>query len=345
MLSFTIFAGLSFFWAISFANAAYRYQTLVLNFICIYCLLVYLKSCPARINMILKTLCFAPLILETRVIVSYGLLAFAKVRSIDGIMSPNSIGMRAAIAVVLGTFFLVTQGKHKILYLLSIVLNVAIVILSASRKAIFFMIIPLLLRYVFWQNNILKFLRNFVIVLLLIGLTYYGIMTIPFVYELVGYRIETMINGILGLGQTDGSTSLRLKMIEWGFQWFIRKPWIGYGINNFKSLLGRMNTSYGREGVYAHNNYIEMLVNLGIIGTAIYYFIYLKLFMKAVKARKRLNRLQQTLVCIFGAIVIGEIGMVTYIELYVQIIMALTWTVLFLLAEKEGEGDGSCGVG
>lgn len=345
MLSFTIFAGLSFFWAISLANAAYRYQTLVLNFICIYCLLVYLKSCPTRINIILKTLCFAPLILETRVIVSYGLLAFANTRSLDGIMSPNSIGMRAAIAVVLGTFFLVKQGKHKALYLPSIFLNLAIVILSASRKAIFFMIVPLLLHYVLCQNNSLKFWRNFTIVLLLIGLTYYGIMNIPFVYDLVGYRIETMINGILGLGKTDGSTSLRLKMIKWGFKWFKRKPWFGYGLNNYKSLLGRMNTSYGREGVYAHNNYVEMLVNLGITGTAIYYFIYLKLFMKAVRARKRLNGLQQILVCIFGAIVLGEIGMVTYIELYVQIIIALTWAVLYLLAEKEVEGDGSYAVG
>ena len=88
-----------------------------------------------------------------------------------------------------------------------------------------------------------------------------------------------------------------------------------------------------------------MLVNLGITGTAIYYFIYLKLFMKAARARKRLNGLQQILVCIFGAIVLGEIGMVTYIELYVQIIIALTWAVLYLLAEKEVEGDGSYAVG
>ena len=37
--------------------------------------------------------------------------------------------------------------------------------------------------------------------------------------------------------------------------------------------------------------------------------------------------------------------MVTYIELYVQIIIALTWAVLYLLAEKEVEGDGSYAVG
>jgi hypothetical protein len=36
MLGFAVFAGLSFFWAISISNAAYRYQTLVINVLCIY---------------------------------------------------------------------------------------------------------------------------------------------------------------------------------------------------------------------------------------------------------------------------------------------------------------------
>lgn len=335
MLSFAAFAGLSFFWAHSISNAAYRYQTLVLNLICIYCLLVYMKNRPLRINLILKTLFFAPIILEIRVVASYGLLVFADARSVDGIMSPNSIGMYAAIAVVLGSFFLVTEKKHRIIYALCIALNGVIVILSASRKAILFMLIPLLLYYVFSQKNSLKLLRNAMIAVLLAGITYYGIMNIPFVYDMVGYRIETMIYGLTGSGQTDGSTSLRLAMIEWGLEWFKSKPWIGYGINNYMNLLGMMNTSYGTTGVYAHNNYIELLVDLGSIGASIYYFIYIKILVKALSMKKNIKPLQLIMSCILVSIIVGEYGMVTYIEIYVQILLALTWMLLFPLEEKE----------
>lgn len=339
MLSFAAFAGLSLFWALSISNATYRYQTLVLNFICIYCLLVYLNNRPLRMNLILKTLFFAPIILEIRVVASHGLLVFAEARSVEGIMSPNSIGMYAAIAVVLGTFFLVTEKKYRIVYALCIALNGAIVILSASRKAIFFMLIPLLLYYVFSQKKSLNLLRNAMMAALLACITYYGIMNIPFVYDMVGYRIETMIYGLMGSGQTDGSTSLRLAMIQWGFEWFKSKPWIGYGINNYMNLLGTMNTSYGTTGVYAHNNYIELLVDLGSIGASIYYFIYIKILVKALSMKKNIKPLQLIMSCILVSIMVGEYGMVTYIEIYVQILLALTWILLFPLAEKENRKE------
>lgn len=340
MLCFVLFAGLSFFWALSIANAAYRYQTLIINLICIYCLLVYIKNRADRIHLILNTLTFAPIILEIRVALSHGLLAFQNTRNLDGIMSSNAIGMRAGIAVVVGTYFLLHEKKHRIIYLLSMALNTAIVVLSGSRKAILFMLIPLLLYYIFTQRNAMKLLRNILLAVLLAGVTYYAIMNIPFVYNMVGYRMETMIYGITGTGETDGSTSLRLKMIGWGLEWFMLKPWIGYGINNYMTLLGTMHTYAGTAGVYAHNNYIELLVDLGLIGTAIYYYIYIKMLGKTVRNRRRFAPLQLIMACIFVSIIINEYGMVSYIDIYTQIMLVLTWVLITALEKKEyGKAD------
>jgi len=340
MLVFAAFSGLSFFWALSISNAAYRYQTLVLNFICIYCLLVYIKNRTDSITLILNTMIFAPIVLEMRVAMAHGLLAFQDTRNLDDIMSSNLIGMRAGIAVVLGAYFFLTTKKHRIIYLVSIALNIAIVILSGSRKAILFILIPLLLYYIFKQRNILKRLRNALFAIVLVGVAYYGIMHIPFVYDMVGYRIETLIYGILGTGKTDGSTSLRFKMIEWGLEWFWIRPWFGYGINNYMNLLGTMNTYAGTTGVYAHNNYIELLVDLGLIGTTMYYFIYLKILEKAVRLRKQLAPLQLIMISIFISVMVNEFGMVSYIDIYTQIIILLTWILLFRLEEKVKEkGD------
>ncbi|RJE48976.1 MULTISPECIES: O-antigen ligase [unclassified Dehalobacter] len=341
MLAFSIFAGLSFSWALSIDNAAYRYQTLVLNFIGIYCLLVYIKNQTDRITLILNTMVFAPMILEMRVVMSFGLLAFQDTRNLDSIMSSNLIGMRAGIAVVLGAYLFLTGKKYRIIYLFSMALNTGIVILSGSRKAILFMLIPLLLYYIFSQSNILKRLRNALLAIGLVCVAFYAIMNIPFVYDMVGSRFETLIYGFIGTGKTDGSTSMRLKMIEWGLEWFKMKPWIGYGINNYMSLLGTMKTYAGTTGVYAHNNYIELLVDLGMIGTAIYYFIYFKMLEKAVRLKKRLAPLQLIMVTILVSIIVNEYGMVSYIDIYTQIILALTWTLLFRQEEKvNGKGGG-----
>lgn len=340
MLCFAVFAGLSFIWAISITNAVYRYQTIILNLICIFCLMVYIKNRTDRIELILKTLLWAPIILEIRVALSYGLLVFADKRGVEGVVSPNAIGMYAGIAVVLGAFFFMRENKYKNIYFLSMTVNTLIVILSASRKAILFILIPLLLFYILRQKNSLKILGSVMVSIGLIAVTYYAIMNISFVYDMVGYRIETMISGLMGTGKTDGSTSLRLKMIKWGLEWFEARPLTGYGINNYMNLLGTMNTSYGTAGVYAHNNYVELLVDLGLIGTMIYYFIYLKMLLKAVRIRNVLTPIQTLLVSILVSIIICEYGMVTYFQIYVQIILALTWLLLF--PEKEMAKGAAC---
>lgn len=329
MFCFAAFAGFSFTWAISVSSAAYRYQTLLLNMICIYCLLVYINNRADRIKLILNALTFAPVLLGMRVIISYGWLAFAATREIAGMMSPNAIGMRAGIAVVLGAYLLFTEQKHHMIYLLSIVLNTSIVVMTGSRKAIFFILIPLLLYYIGSQKNSLKFIKSFALSGILVGAVCYAMLHVPYIYDMVGSRMEMMLKGIMHAGQTDGSTSLRLAMINWGIEWFKLKPWFGYGINNYMNLLGTMDTSFGTSGVYAHNNYIEMLVNLGLIGTIIYYFIYLKILVRTVLIRNRLNPLQLMMSSILAAIMVCEYGMVTYCELYAQIILVLVWIVLF----------------
>lgn len=339
MAAFAAFAGLSFFWALSIPNAAYRYQTLVLNFICIYCLLVYIRNRDDRINLILNTMIFAPIILEMRVIMSFGLLAFLNTRNYDSIMSSNLIGMRAGIAAVLGTYFFLTAKKYKFIYLLSVPMNTGIAILTGSRKALLFILIPMLFYYIFNQKGILKRLGNALLAMVLAGASCYGIMNIPFLYDMVGYRFETLIYGMLGYGPTDGSTSLRLKMIAWGLEWFKLNPWIGYGINNYMTLLGTMNTYAGAKGVYAHNNYIELLVDVGLIGTSIYYYIYLKMFEKVVRIRKMLIPLQLIFVSIFITIIINEYGMVSYIDIYTQIILVLTWILLFKFNKENEKGN------
>jgi O-antigen ligase len=59
-----------------------------------------------------------------------------------------------------------------------------------------------------------------------------------------------------------GSDQVRLDMIEKGIGLFMDKPLVGHGFDSYRFLAG--------YGTYSHNDWVEMLVGVGVIGTAFY---------------------------------------------------------------------------
>ena len=92
------------------------------------------------------------------------------------------------------------------------------------------------------------------------------------------YRFQGIIDFLNG-GEGDSSTKWRNIFIQEGILIFNINPIKGIGIHNFQTLF--------REGLYAHNNYVELLVDVGIIGFSIFYSIYLGIliFLKRNKAK------------------------------------------------------------
>lgn len=67
----------------------------------------------------------------------------------------------------------------------------------------------------------------------------------------------------------------RILLILEGLRLFVERPLFGYGYNGFI-----LNTDFGASNLYSHNDYIECLVEIGIIGFICYYSIYLFFVMK-----------------------------------------------------------------
>ena len=159
-------------------------------------------------------------------------------------------------------------------------------------------------------------------------------MNVPLLYDLGGNRIESFLNSLNG-GETDGSTSFRIHMIEWGIEWFHNRPYFGHGLMNYKALLGTMGTWAGTEGTYAHNNYIELLVDVGIVGTVIYYSLYASLLFKGIRKIKERNLTRLILLGLLVAILISEYGLVTYYDKSIQAVLVLIWFAInYNLPEK-----------
>lgn len=331
MLVFWTFCTISLTWTIGINNTKNMIMTLLYNLVCNFLIINLLYEDQNRIQIIFKTIIFSSIILFINVAAKYGMFFYANGArgGREGIESANLIGMIAAISAVLSIYFFKEKGtRYKIIYVITTILNCGILILSASRKAILFLLIPLMIYYIMNSKNVLKMLKNIVIALVIFVIAYLLIMNTPVLYNIIGNRIEGMINGFIDSDEADASTGLRLKMIEWGLEWFEDKPWFGHGLDTYRNLLGRKGTTFGAEGVYAHNNYIELLVDVGIVGTAIYYLIYIVILKKSIKTIKERNTLGMFMIGILIAFLINDYGMVSYYSKIHQTVLPVIYIII-----------------
>ncbi len=249
-------------------------------------------------------------------------------------LNPNTIGMIFTLCVLV-SFYLAFYCKKKYCYVLTF-FQLFAVILTSSRKSLIASIIGLMMliimrsrrRTLIWR--ILAALGLFVIV-------YFIIMTVPELYSAVGIRIESMLNHLSNDGG-DYSMSLRQTFIDNARDMFFEKPLLGYGINNF---IVQMSL---RNGVanYAHNNYYEMLADLGIVGFSLFYSYYFYMLNELLKIwRKSNGSLVKLMIAWIVVIMICEYGLVTYYALYIHV--TLCYAFLFICAYGQ-EDDMSSGV-
>jgi O-antigen ligase len=134
------------------------------------------------------------------------------------------------------------------------------------------------------SKNPLKLIRNICIPTLLVACLCIAFLKVDFLNQLFGINFTSMINGLFKTGgSVDSSTFARLNRISRGIDWFSGKPVLGYGVENYSVLSGIYKEGF--DGI-ADNNYIEILVDLGIIGFIVYYSFLIGLFIKGIRKSK-----------------------------------------------------------
>lgn len=218
----------------------------------------------------------------------------------------NTIGGAGAF-VFLATIYLGYQ-KCKIWYLISIIPGI-IILGAGSRTAIFVSIagiVVILLNYLYRVKNTNVIKRTLILILILICIKYLiiHISEISFLnstYE----HFKQMFDTLSGKSNLVGSTTYRLGMIKVGWQLFFRNPLIGNGINGTKVALNSSGIPY----TVLHNNYIEILADVGLIGFLSYYGVY---FLSLKPAIKQISRKHFFPLIMLIMMLIVDIGGVTY---------------------------------
>ncbi len=96
--------------------------------------------------------------------------------------------------------------------------------------------------------------------------------------------------------------------------------WFGYGIDNYRFVLYSYHSNWSLA-YYAHNNYVELLVDVGLIGTIVYYFNYVCMLVSSAENVRKITKQELLFIGILVAIMISEYGLVTYYDKYIQVIL------------------------
>ncbi len=328
---FLVYGWCSYVWAMNQHNTFENALTITYIFIIDNVIIAFLLKNKEDFISFSKVMFWAAILKALSVFAKNGFLAYVSARQGEGLVNANSVGLASATAFCFGLIILESLGRSnkKTLYKIGMLIHVLIIVLTASRKAILVLSIPIIIYLVLKEKNPLKTIRNIMVVMAIGIFGLYLMLHVEFLYNLGGNRIESLINYMFFNGATDGSTSFRMHLIEWGIGWFKQRPVFGYGLMNYKALLGTMGTWAGVEGTYAHNNYVELLVDVGLVGTLIYYFPYLSIIKKGIQTARERNFTRLIMLGLLVSILISEYGLVTYYDKYTQVTIVLIWYAIF----------------
>lgn len=188
----------------------------------------------------------------------------------------NSIAVDLIFGLFSGFIYNKKYGNSKgwLVLALATALGFYVLMMSGSRRALLMFGTVALLS--FWFLFKMKLIYRIAIIICVFFISVTIIFSDTF-YASMGARVEEM-NNILQ-GNMGGDTS-RLFLLFYGIEWFVDKPCLGYGINCFR-VLSNQTDMFAGKNFYAHNNYIELLVDVGLVGLIIYYYPLIRIFIHA----------------------------------------------------------------
>lgn len=315
---FVVTSAFSLFWAINF-DFAFTYVSrlviVLINLIIVYTLFKEFKIQNAILFGILLGSFFNYMIAFDVIHVSYEIHEVTG-RFTGSVMNSNKLG-KVMLLSIFSSLLLNLFYQNKLLYYynyLNILLASYVIFLTVSKKNI--LLLALLLFFAIpWKNfDINKILRVTIVFLILILLIYSNyslfidIDNINNIFELLQKRmmgLQAMLEGSEG----DNSSEERLFFIKEGLLVFTDNPIFGIGINNFRELFGK----------YAHNNYIELLVDVGIVGFVFFYSTYVLILTKIKKMEK--IEAKKFLFLIVFSLLLMEMATVSYFNKLILIFL------------------------
>ncbi|WP_225442842.1 O-antigen ligase family protein [Paenibacillus lycopersici] len=209
---------------------------------------------------------------------------------------------------------------RKYIYYAACIFLILLSAFTASRKALVVLLLGLLY-LLFMKNKSKKIIRTFLLIVT-VGTVVYFILQLP-MFDTLMLRMTEFFDFFSNDGGADNSTIERSNMISLGWDLFMKRPLTGYGYDSFRYFLAKDTGRY----TYSHNNFIEMLVNGGIIAFLSYYGMYVYCFIKLFRISDTTSILLVTLLL---AQLIGDFAVVSYYSKITYVFFAICFAYIRL---------------
>lgn len=281
---FTLFAFFSTFWSPTREYSMLAVRSISRILVLSVLLFNYLDT-QRKKDLILSAFVVAGLAVSFYTILYYGIETFIgamrnSARMGSDLYAINYVAVMLMVASVISLWFVFYRKKWWDIVPAFICCFVALG--TGSRAAVICLIAGVMALVFLSCKGKWKLITPLLLVLLML-VSFYVIKLPPF--KSVYSRMSTFLAVFTGEGEVDGSSSIRIKMIGWGFKQFLKNPLFGLGVSSGSVVMAE----YGSDIPLYHNTYIEVLSGLGIIGFCLYFFMLFyplaKLFKPAMQRK------------------------------------------------------------
>lgn len=324
---FVIFAFATSFWGLGFTDALLRSAQLFLiliNLFLFYNIIKKYNLFNTFLNAILLG-AFVNFLLVAGIVPAPFPIDINGVRYFGTLGNPNTLSLLMVTSMLSSIIYLrKAQEINKIFYYyqyFNILISVYVIFLTVSKKGIFAGLLLLSIFILLTMKNPKNFLKLtfFIGIGVAILLNFVNMDDFFTFYDRIIRRFTSMQMNLSSGNDVGTSTGERMYFIELGLKYFTEKPLFGHGIDNFHMV----------ARTYSHNNYVELLFGVGLIGTLIFYFIYFQLLKKVFLMRDTYLR-----VIFIVYILILLILDMAYVS-YGSKILLFTLLYLYILAEQD----------
>lgn len=304
---------LSYFWSIDKFSSIVQTLIVIQIFICMSVLYLY-YSRQKSIDFMLNIIMWGGYLITIYTFKFYGIsniryLVETTTRMSNEYSNVNTIGLLATFSTII-TLWQILFKKFR-LYHLFVILDVFLIALSGSRKAFILLLVGVSCVFFFkyFKKNLLIGLIRYILIAFALIFILKLLLNLQ-LFSVVNTRMETLFNLFTGAGKVDNSAFLRQWMIRIGWQYFLENPLLGFGIGSSGEILS--STMAWRT--YFHNNYIELLSGVGLIGTTIYYLMFV--FPAIQLFKQRYFEDKNTILCLIliFLLLIKDIGAISYYD-------------------------------
>ena len=277
---------------------------------------------PAAVYSILNNIKYASIYLCGVVLARYiiGGVSFSGHSGSEGTngLAPVQISGYLGFSCTVFFFSIMSELERKkiLINLILFSLTATIMLLSFSRGGVYFIGVMMVL-YFFFNRTALK--------------SYFSLLLVVPVGLLIYYSASETTNGLIEQRYEQEGSSGRDMLVKAGWTIFMSQPLVGVGTGNYNSEIIEQDL-YGEESG-AHNEFIRVAAEDGILGIITYWMFFIVLFIN-ILSRSKIQREYGIYFLVFFCLVIVHNGLKISLQPLLLTMAVATPTVMVVKKKK-----------